>query len=630
MLGFFLLIAVAFATYSVATTENYRRLRVSEVSQTVAFEGERVDKIIAEMERNAVGLALAGRQFYSRGGQPAEMGVFIVLENIAVFRAAVGGGIWFEPYALDVNERRLCYYAFFDPADGAVRHDPAFESEEYDYHTQSWYVEIATQLDGKNRAVWTPPYYDAAGAHSLMTTVGAGIYDNDGRLVGMSTVDWQIQSVVDRLSAIRPTDNSFVLLASPQGDRVIANTHKNAVNHQDSSFRALPWHSELNLAEGEVVGRGRFVKDGVEYVSFSRPLGNGWLFSVQVPAREIYAEIETRNALFIRIIASASLGLLILAFYLLSRFISRPLRALMAGVSELGGGNLDRRIKVGSRDEIGMLATAFNKMTVDLKVSIEENARERAAKERIGAELNVATRIQAGMLPCIFPAFPNRSEFDLYASMQPAAEVGGDFYDFFMVDDNTLAVVIADVSGKGVPAALFMVIAKTLIKNSAQSNKNLQDVLGKVNNLLCENNEADMFVTVFLGCLDIPSGRFSFVNAGHNPPLLRSGGRFDWLKADHGLVLAGMEGTSYKQNEITLLPGDELFLYTDGVTEAMNGTNELFGEERLLGIANDHPGLSPKEFIATVKREIEEFAAGTEQADDITMLALQYNGRKPT
>jgi sigma-B regulation protein RsbU (phosphoserine phosphatase) len=254
--------------------------------------------------------------------------------------------------------------------------------------------------------------------------------------------------------------------------------------------------------------------------------------------------------------------------------------------------------------------------------TLEQEAR--AEKERIGAELSVASQIQASMLPCIFPPFPERAEFDIYASMNPAREVGGDFYDFFFIDRNTLAVVIADVSGKGVPAALFMVIAKTLIKSNAQNGKSPKEVFETVNKLLCENNESQMFVTVFMGYLDISSGKFTYVNAGHNPPLRCAGKHFDWLQTKPGLMLAFMETAVYREDEIILNPGDELFLYTDGITEAMNNEKELFTEERLGETINHCPDIPLKDFIVFLKREIDQFADGAEQTDDITMLALRY------
>ncbi|MCL2029906.1 MAG: SpoIIE family protein phosphatase [Oscillospiraceae bacterium] len=282
-------------------------------------------------------------------------------------------------------------------------------------------------------------------------------------------------------------------------------------------------------------------------------------------------------------------------------------------------------------DELQTMAESFNRMAGDIRLYMKNLAAVTADRERIATELNVATQIQASMLPGIFPAFPERSEFDLYASMQPAKEVGGDFYDFFFIDENTLALVMADVSGKGIPAALFMVIAKTLIKNNAQSGKSPREVFETVNNLLCEGNEAGMFVTAFMGYLDIPTGRLDFVNAGHNPPLLRSGGQFGWLTSKVGFVLAGMEDMRYTPHETTLVPGGELFLYTDGVTEAVNRENSLFSDPRLLETANrlvsdGSGGLSLQDFTVSVKREIDRFAEGAEQADDITMLVLRYKG----
>lgn len=339
--------------------------------------------------------------------------------------------------------------------------------------------------------------------------------------------------------------------------------------------------------------------------------------------------VTTKLNSYIRRIALLTLfivfGFIILALVIVRRTIIRPLRHLAdaAGGFAAGAETLSfEKVHIRSQDELHTLATAFNKMAEDMILHVSHVKKITAEKERIGAELNVATQIQASMLPCIFPAFPEHSEFDIYASMQPAKEVGGDFYDFFLIDEDTLAVVIADVSGKGVPAALFMVIAKTLIKNNAQYGKSPKEVFETVNNLLCENNEAGMFVTAFMGYLNIPSGRFTYVNAGHNAPLHRSGGHYDWLKSQSGFVLAGMENMRYTQNEITLKPGDELFLYTDGVTEAVDRQNNLFSDEKLLHDINKHTNKEPSALLAAIKHEIDNFADGAEQADDITMLSL--------
>jgi len=331
------------------------------------------------------------------------------------------------------------------------------------------------------------------------------------------------------------------------------------------------------------------------------------------------------NSRLIRTTGYITTGVVVLLVTLLIYIIlNKPLKKLKDGVLELGTGNLDVTIDVKSKDELGLLAGTFNKMTVDLKNSIEESARERAEKERIGAELNIATQIQASMLPYIYPAYPHRDEFDIYARMQPAKEVGGDFYDFFLIDDNTLAVVMADVSGKGIPAALFMVITKTLIQNTALSGKSPEEVFRIVNTVLCESNDACMFVTAFLGYLDIRSGKFTYVNAAHNPPLIRRAGEsFEMMEVLAGFVLAGHEKSLYMQHEISLNPGDEIFLYTDGVTEAANNEQELFGEERMLMAVNKHLNLPMERFVRNVRNEIDAFANGAEQADDIAMLILR-------
>ncbi len=245
-------------------------------------------------------------------------------------------------------------------------------------------------------------------------------------------------------------------------------------------------------------------------------------------------------------------------------------------------------------------------------------------RERIGAELDIATHIQQSMLPCLFPAFPERKEFDIYATMTPAKEVGGDFYDFFMVDDSHLAVVMADVSGKGVPAALFMVIGKTLIKDHTRPDRELGEVFSEVNRILCEGNSQGLFITAFEGVLDLKTGRFTFVNAGHEMPFVCSnGGDFKPYKIRPGFVLAGMDDMVYRAGEMTLGEGDMLFQYTDGVTEATNAKNELYGMQRLEAVLNANKGKSVSEILPAIKADIDSFVGDAPQFDDITMLCVQ-------
>ena len=283
--------------------------------------------------------------------------------------------------------------------------------------------------------------------------------------------------------------------------------------------------------------------------------------------------------------------------------------------------------EIRSGDEIQTLSESLVTMASDLKKYMKNLLTETREKERIGAELSLAAKIQADMLPCIFPPFPDREEFEIFASMNPAKEVGGDFYDFFMVDDSHLAVVMADVSGKGVPAALFMVIGKTLIKDHTQPGISLGEVFSRVNNMLCASNSEGLFITAFEGVLDLVTGEFRFVNAGHEPPFLgRQGKNYESYQIRPGFVLAGMEDMRYREGSLQLNPGDRVFLFTDGVTEATDGKNELYGSERLNGVLNRNAQADPEALLKAVKADVNCFVGDAPQFDDLTMLCLEYRG----
>ena len=355
------------------------------------------------------------------------------------------------------------------------------------------------------------------------------------------------------------------------------------------------------------------------------------LASVDISMDMINEQIRQFVYLTILISCGVLLVSVIVYYFYIRRILIRPLSTLHRATQELVQHKMDRleefRLDIRTGDEVEELAHAFQYMTVELADYIRNLAAITAEKERIGAELEVATQIQASMLPCIFPAFPERKEFDIYASMTPAKEVGGDFYDFFLVDDNHLAMVIADVSGKGVPAALFMVIAKTLLKNCAQTGASPKQVLERVNNQLCENNDAEMFVTVWLGILDLSTGGLVAANAGHEyPALRRAEGSFELVKDKHGFVLAGMEGSRYQEYDLKLEPGDTLFVYTDGVAEATDAHEELYGTDRMLKALNQMGDVGPEALLPGVKADIDAFVGQAPQFDDITMLGLRFIG----
>lgn len=285
------------------------------------------------------------------------------------------------------------------------------------------------------------------------------------------------------------------------------------------------------------------------------------------------------------------------------------------------------RLNIRTGDEIENLSLTMADMEKELTEYIDNIEKITAEKERISTELTVATRIQAAMLPHIYPAFPDRSEFDIYASMDPAKEVGGDFYDYFLIDDDHLCLVMADVSGKGVPAALFMMAVKIIIANYAKMGHSPAEVLTIANKAICENNQEEMFVSVWLGILEISTGKLKASNAGHEYPLFKEGnGSFEIKKERHSLVVGAMDDTTYREYELTMAPGSKLFLYTDGLPEASNSENELFGEDRMLKAVNKDPDAAPMQILANVNEDVQEFVKGAEQFDDLTMLCIEYKG----
>ena len=283
---------------------------------------------------------------------------------------------------------------------------------------------------------------------------------------------------------------------------------------------------------------------------------------------------------------------------------------------------------IKTHNEIGELATDVGELARELDDYINRVETITAERERIGTELTLATRIQSSMLPSTFPAFPDRTEFDIFASMDPAREVGGDFYDFFLIDSDHLCIEIADVSGKGVPAALFMMATQILLANNANAGKTPAQILTDTNASICSHNREEMFVTVWIGILEISTGKLTAANAGHEYPVLcRANGQFEIVKDKHGFVLGGMEGIKYKEYDLQLEPGDKLFLYTDGLPEATDSNNKMFGTDRMLEALNRSPNSAPQWILANVRRSVNFFVKDAEQFDDLTMLCLEYKGK---
>ena len=314
-------------------------------------------------------------------------------------------------------------------------------------------------------------------------------------------------------------------------------------------------------------------------------------------------------------------ALFLLVYFLVRKLVVKNIHKVNRSLSAITEGKLDTVVNVRSHIEFDSLSNDINATVDTLKRYIKE------AEERIDAELAFAKAIQHSALPSVFPPYPNRKEFEIYATMHTAKEVGGDFYDFYFIDDENLAFLIADVSGKGIPAAMFMMQSKTIIKSCAESGMSVEEVFTVANEKLCEGNDAGMFVTAWMGILNTKTGKVLFANAGHNPPLVKhADGTYEYLKTRAGFVLAGMEGIRYRKNEIDLAPGDAIYLYTDGVTEATDLKNELYGETRLYTVLENFRDAAPQVICDEIKKDVDAFVGEAPQFDDITMLALKYNG----
>ncbi len=397
------------------------------------------------------------------------------------------------------------------------------------------------------------------------------------------------------------------------------------------------YENNINVLTDPEYGFPAYITNTPEY---------GWLISHGAPIRDrqgnvfaySFADISM-NAIklretsfgFLLLIVTIAIALIICSLYIvmIRRVILRPLNSLSDAALSYTNSDESKvfgKLDIHTGDEIENLSDAMKHMEKDIDVYIENITSITAEKERIGAELGVATQIQADMLPRIFPSFPEKKEFDLFASMDPAKEVGGDFYDFFLIDDTHIGLVVADVSGKGVPAALFMVIAKTLIKNRALIGGTPSEILSYANEQLCEGNDAELFVTVWFAIVDITTGKGIAANAGHEHPILkRAGGEYEMIIYKHSPALATMEGLRFREHEFELHHGDTLFSYSDGVTEATNKNNELFGNDRLLNAMNSNPDADVYGVIEGVRKAIDEFVGDAPQFDDITMLCFHFN-----
>ena len=482
---------------------------------------------------------------------------------------------------------------------------------------------------------------------------GVPVY-SDGELAGVAGAGMYLDSINSLVESVELGDKGNVCIVNQLG-RILFSTFTSgplSVEENDKDLRLSTDSALIGLAIEALRGE-KGIKQlsigGVQsYVAYSPMKTVGWSIFVvlskeqmEAPIAElqegldrIAAESEdeagqkiTRASFLYFIVFAAALAIALAVSILLSNRIVDPIQKLTREVGQIKGDDLDFHWDLDTGDETQLLAESFESLTERIKTYISDIQKITSEKERISAELELATRIQTNMLPNIFPAFPDRTDFDIYASMNPAKEVGGDFYDFVLMDDDRLMMTIADVSGKGIPAALFMMVSMILIRNEVANGLSPARALENVNTKICLNNREEMFVTVWLGILDLKTGKLTAANAGHEYPMLKKpDGSFELVKDKHGFVIGGMTGLKYKEYEWQLEPGSKVFVYTDGIPEATNTANELFGTDRLTEVLRGVENDTPEEILKAVSEAVHKHAGEAEQFDDETMLCLEYKG----
>ncbi|NOY22071.1 MAG: SpoIIE family protein phosphatase [Acidobacteria bacterium] len=517
-----------------------------------------------------------------------------------------------------------CPYVF---RDGETIRFRRLDTPSYRYRQMSWYKKPFEA----GRSMWSEPYFDKGGGNVLMSTFSVPVMGPDGNKLGIVTADISLKRLRDVVRSIKILNTGFAVLLSKSG-RILVFRDPSVVMKETvfSLAKRRNCPSLAVLGKGMVTGEsGEEEISGLDnrerYRVVYQPVpGTGWSVGIFLPERELLAPVRhlTRILLLVSL-----LGVLLVlgAVAFVARKTTAEIHKLSGVAQVISRGNLDVPVPKGfSTTELSRLADSFRTMQQSLQEHIQDLIQTTAAQERMSKELQIARDIQMGILPKLFPPFPSRHDLDLFAMIEPAREVGGDFYDFYLLDESHFCFVIGDVSGKGVPASLYMAVAKTLLKASAGPGLSPGEILEKVNKTLAEGNNRSMFVTVFMGILDLKTGCVAYANAGHNPPLLLKGDKVALLKSKSGIALGAWPQAEYVTESLVLDDGWGLYCYTDGVNEAFNAHSEIYGMDRMVQIVKQRTGDSAKAIVKQVFEDVKTYAGDIPQSDDITMLTVKW------
>ena len=578
-----------------------------------------ISTILHEVETTVASTSLLVEEHLSIPEEVGDIPRKLLEENQHI----IGSTIAFEPNFYTDKGVYFAPYAYREGADITTKQ---LGSEEYPYHTMAWYA--AAKSDGVAR--WCEPYNDRGGAEMLITTYSYPLRDATGEVYAILTADISIERFAEEVKAIRPYPDAYNFMISRHGAFLAHSRHEALLN--ETIFDNAKRFKEAKLTELAIrmtnLERGvcLYNRDNTEYYVLYAPVQNtGWSIAVVCPYVNIFSGIyDLRNT----IIAIFVLGitLIVILSYFTIRRLTHPLNRLTKSAEEIASGNFEMTTpKVNSRDEMRRLRDAFEDMRMSLITYIDELRTTTALKERMESDLRIAREIQLGMLPK--DSEITTTGIDIASRLIPAREVGGDLYNFF-VRDGKLYFIVGDVSGKGVPAALLMSVICRMFRSIAQADITPAAIMSMLNNTLAEGNDSNMFCTAFIGILDIASGTMTYCNAGHNPPMIYGEShKAKMIAADSNIPLGVISNFDFSNEELHIERGAKLFVYTDGITEAMNTSNELYGDERLINILNNNTQLSSQQVAETILEDILSFSRGCIQNDDITLLCIELKSR---
>lgn len=537
----------------------------------------------------------------------------------------VGSGIAFAPDYYKKKGKYFMPYASYSSKEKNEIACQSLGSQNYDYPCMDWYL-IPKLL---KKEYWSEPYFDDGGGNIIMSTFSKPLYDKHGELYAVFIASISLSQFTDSVSILKPYPTSYTYLVS-RNSNFLTHPDRSKIMNETLFSEAFATHNKAQEMVGREMLAGhtgtlRVDNQGTDSYAFYTTIPHiGWSVCTVCPSRIILKELDSTSRKIIYTFLVGLLALFLIVYAVIRRLV-RPLEKFSESAREIATGRFDVHIPdVHSNDEMKDLHDSLVYMQSSLSKYVAELKETTAHKERIESELSIAREIQMGMIPKIFPPYPDRHDVDLHAILRPAKEVGGDLYDFYM-DGNSLYFLIGDVSGKGIPASLFMAITRSLFRTLSQHVLSPAKIVTEMNNSIADNNESNMFVTLIVGILDLETGTLKVCNAGHNPPILiRPDGQVSFLEFKTQIFVGVIDDFNYVDEEITLEKGTKLFLYTDGVTEAENQAKELYDESKLLETLTAQAASNVRATVNAVVDSISNHVDGAEASDDLTILIIQY------